>query len=75
MQKLEIILTINQNMGINDLPHPAKLLWQWKKKREKKEKKENQKRKKEKKKLNIVKHTVSKVLCFKNYMAFHICCV
>ena len=37
-------------MGINDLPHPAKLLWQWKKKREKKEKKENQKKKMKKKK-------------------------
>ena len=54
MQKLELILTINQNMGINDLPHPAKLLWQWKKKREKKEKKENQKKKNEKEKKSSI---------------------
>ena len=42
---------------------------------EKKKRKRTKKEKKKKKKLNIVKHTVSKVLCFKNYMAFHFCWV
>ena len=41
----------------------------------KKRKEKEPKKKKRKKKLNIVKDTVSKVLGFKNYMAFHICWV